>query len=390
MRKLFVATFLLLSLACKAQLTRYKLDFTLSKKEFVDTIDIAYERNQILVPVVINGQTYRFLLDTGASQTTIYDDVAIEGTTAAGYTTSHDALSARNTVSRVSMPPMTLGSVTFTGCKAIVQNRIVRSRNSIDGIIGFDIVCKGLNAKIDLRNRQLILSDIFDFFEKEPAVTMKYKLDLHVPYVEVCPFGKYRERVLIDTGSRQFYSMNKSSFDQGVACAKEDVGSQIESRTMGRYAIGHGGVEQRGEVVFLRLSNFLFGKFAFQNLRALTTQGGSHLGVQLLEYGALTFNPKRLRLRFQPYDAAQSTSVDNQLFEKAIIPDNGRPVVGLIRDGSEPYKAGLREGDTIIMIDQKGMNTFADYLRFRPIIGNTHTFIVRDRQGNIKEVNTTW
>lgn len=390
MKKLLTVILLLLSLSSGAQHTLYNLKFTLSQTNFVDTIPIEYERGRITMPVSINGNTYRFLFDTGASQTTIFDDVAIDGLKSAGTTVSHDAIGARTTVRKAALPPMTLGSTVFTGCQAIVQHRIVRGRSDIDGIIGFDIVCKGLNVKIDLRNRQLILSDLFDYFEKEPGITMKYWLDLHVPYVEVCPFGKYRERVLFDTGSRQLYVMNKNSFESGAWKAKENISSQIEGRTIGRYAMGHGGVEPRGEVVFLLLNRLQFGTFSFNDLHTLTTQGGSHLGVKVLEYGAVIFNPKRRRLRFQPYDDLQNAVVESKRLEKAIVSDKGRPVVGLIREGCKPYEAGLREGDTIMMIDQKPIRTFADYLRFRPIIDHEHVFMVRSVDGKMKEVKTVW
>ena len=50
---------LLLCVETSAQLQSYKLDFTLSKKKFADTIRIKYENGQVLVPVDIDGKRYQ-------------------------------------------------------------------------------------------------------------------------------------------------------------------------------------------------------------------------------------------------------------------------------------------------------------------------------------------
>ena len=65
---------LLLSLACEAQHSPYSLKFTVSPKEFVDTIPLDYVRGQVLLPVRFGNKSYRFLFDTGASQTTLFAD----------------------------------------------------------------------------------------------------------------------------------------------------------------------------------------------------------------------------------------------------------------------------------------------------------------------------
>lgn len=390
MRKLFFLTFLLLGLGCQAQQSNYSLDFKLSMREFADTLDIVYDNYRVYLPVGFNGRQYRFLLDTGASQTTIFEDSDIEGITELGHTMSHDAMSWRSQVRKVALPPMQLGGLTLTGCQAVVQQRVVSNGSDFDGIIGFDVVCRGVNMKIDTRAGRLILSDRHDFFEKEGGGVLKYKLNLHVPYIEVIPFQGYQERVLFDTGSRQLYAQNKSSCDLGLQKTHTALPSLIEGRSMGRYAIGHGGVEPRGEVLFLNLDSLVIGPYTFSDFHTPTTQGASHVGARVLEYGAVVFNPKRRRMRFQPYDDVQQVAIGNQQFDKAIVPVNGRPVVGLVWEGGDAYKAGFREGDVIMMADQRPLNTFADYLRFRPIIGHVYTILVRDVQGNMKELQSTW
>ena len=78
---------LLLSLLCieaDAQQALYSKKITLSAKNFVDSIEVEWERSQVYLPVTIGGKTYRFLLDTGAAQSVVYADTPIEGSRPAG------------------------------------------------------------------------------------------------------------------------------------------------------------------------------------------------------------------------------------------------------------------------------------------------------------------
>lgn len=367
----------------------YNLNFQLSKRDFVDTIAIEYRHHQVLVPVEMNGKTYRFLLDTGAGHAVVYDDQLFEGCQPAGTIVSRDAIGKKDTVQLVVLPPLTLGTLTLTGCQATVQHRAVQ-RRGIDGILGFDIVCKGLHMKIDVQNNLLILTDRKKLFAKENGHVVKYKLDYHVPYINVKPFKGYTERALFDTGSRHLYSMNKQSFDKGEKACLAQNPLQIEGRSIGRHAIGLQGTEPLGEVVFLRLDSLCLGSYSFGNLHTITTQGGSHLGARLLEYGAVTFNPHKKRITFQPFENENRIMVDNEQLQKAIVNENGRPVVGLVWEQSEPYKAGLREGDIILKADERPIRSFADYIAFRPLLGHVYTVIVRDRRGFTKEVKMKW
>ena len=368
----------------------YTLDFKLSARNFVDTIAIDYEHGQVFVPVEMGGERMRFLLDTGASQAVVYDDRPIEGCTDAGSIVSHDAIGRIDTVKMLRLPPLTIGQLTLTGCKATLQHRTVRRRN-VDGIIGFDIVNKGLLMKIDVKNRQLILTDRKRFFKKEHGYDARYRLVRHVPFVTVSPFEGYSERVLFDTGSRQLYAINKQSFDKAEPLCKVQNNQQIEGRSWGRHAMGFSGTEPLGEVVFLGIDRLLWGTFAFGDVHTLTTQGGSHIGARILEYGTVTIDPRRKRMRFQPYgDVTHIINIGNKQIDKAIVNDHGRPVVGLVWERSEAYQAGLREGDIILKADDRRIESFHDYVVFRPLNCKTYDITVSDSRGFMKLIKMKW
>ncbi|UKK51142.1 aspartyl protease family protein [Prevotella sp. E13-17] len=369
-----------------AQLARYSLDFTLSRTDFVDSIAIEWDSHQVYLPVTINGRQHRFLLDTGAGQSVIFSDTQPEGCRPAGQMIAYDANNRRDTVAVVKLPPLTLGQLTLTGLQATVQQRTT-SNQTIDGIIGFDLFCKGLLAKIDVANRRLILTDRKKFFDQEDGFDMRYQLHYHVPYIQVKPFGRYKERVLFDTGSRSLYIMNKESFDQGEQNNAATLVSQIEGRSEGRHAMGHFGLEKRGEVVFLHFHQLRMGSFLFADVHTITTQGGSHLGAAVLDYGTLIINPRKRRLRFQSYDGQPFVQVSNPQLEIAFIEKDGLPAVGLVWEGGTPYQLGFREGDIITQIDNRPVRSFQQFLRWAFEPGREYRFTLRDALGTQREVH---
>lgn len=366
-------------------LSRYSVAKAVSHTNFIDSIAIEWDNQQIYIPVQMGGKTYRFLFDTGSAQAVVYADTPIEGCRPAGHILSHDAIGAIDTVQMVTLPPMKMGSITFSDCQATLQRRAVKGRN-FDGIVGFDIINRGLNAKIDVRNRLLILTDAKNYFDREQGFDVRYKLKYHVPYLIISPFGRFTEEALFDTGSRRFYSMNKQSFDLMAAKEGPQVETQVEGRSVGRHAIGNFGAEPLGEVAFLNLSDLKLGDFTFSDVHTVTTQGGSHLGASLLDYGVLTVNPKKKRIRFQPYLQTTVIPVGNRQTEIAFVSERGMPCVGLVWERSVPYRQGFREGDIITEIDGRPVMSFAHFVGWPFLIGREYLFKVKDRQGRQREI----
>lgn len=364
------------------------MDFTVSKRNFVDTISIVMEHERVLVPVGIGEHSYQFLLDTGSSHAVVYDDAMIGDCTPVGEIVSYDASNRKSTVPMVTLPPLTIGSLTLTGCRATVQTQRMRSRH-IDGVIGFDLVSKGLLMKIDTRNKQLVITDRKRFFDKEPGYRLSYRLQRHVPHIAVSPFKKYEETVLFDTGNSSLYVINKGSFDKGEPLMADR--RQIEGRSTGRISIGFSGLEPKGEVVFLALDSLCVGGYYLRDLHTHSTQGSSSVGAGIMRYGAIVFMPHRKTMLLQPYNGDGGCDVGNRQREKYVVPSaDGLPMIGVVWERSEAYSAGFREGDIILRADGMPVGSYLDYRRFRPVNQHVYTFEVRDRRGFTKEVKAKW
>lgn len=369
-----------------ARMHGYDTGFGFSLHHFVDTIPIEMIDDQIFVNVEMDGRRMRFVLDTGSSQGVVHA-MPRGRWTELGHVVSRDGVGNLDTVSVVQLPPFRLGRLTVTDYVASYIPRR-HGRQRYDAILGFDLINKGLCCKIDTRQKQMVITDRRDFFDGEPGYGVRYKLKWFVPYVLVSPFKRHVDEVLFDTGSRALFTMNKQSFDRHAYKSK-NVGSQVEGRAEGSFAIGQHGAEERAEVVFLKLDRLKWDEFAFQNVRAITTQGASRLGARMLNYGTVTINGFRRKITFAPYGGADSVEVNNRQRRIAYVPRNGRPTVGLVLEDSPEYRGGLRQGDTIVAIEGRAVASFDDFVNYPFVEGRTYSITVTDRQGRRRLVSFT-
>ena len=384
---------MLLGTAVGAQEYYYNLKFRLSPKNFADTVAIEVEKGRIYVPVTVGGETYRFLLDTGASMGAVFTDspIASDGFPV-GTITSHDATGQTRSTEVIRLPDFQIGRLTITGYHAnlLPPPSTFHLPPKPEGIIGFDIFRKGLLCKIDVENRRLILTDRKNYFRREQGYEARYTLRRHVPYVTLKPFGWFSEAARFDTGDRSFFTISRSSFDQCEEQWGDDVQRQVQGRTLGSQRISHFGAETTDEVVALCMRSLGWGDFSFRNVHTLTAQGPSAVGSAILDYGSVIINPRRSRLIFQPYNGDSYCWVDNRLPDIYYIPDShGLPTVGLVWEQSEPYRQGFRQGDVITAVNGTPITSVADFTRYPFIANQTYTITVRDRRGTVRQIKLT-
>lgn len=405
---LFVALWWM-PIGVSAQLERYDPDFglwatqadgTLKKaKNFCDTIPLEVEDGQLFLRVVMGSRTYRFCLDTGSSQGMVYQGNNISGLQMLGNIVSHDANNHSDTVGVVQLPPFRLGSLTISGYVASIMPRQAISKK-FDAIIGFDLFNRGISGKIDTERGMLVLTDQRKMFREEERKGhwVKYRLKWFVPYLYVSPFVRHTDEVLFDTGFNQLYTMNRESLEQhksdDLARLNKQLGAgidrQIEGRAEGQMSIGGFGAEQHAEVAFLHLDRLKWGDLALTDVRAITTEGASKMGAPLLNYGSVIINPWKKTITLLPHDSlltgTNTISVGNKQFSVAFVPFRGQASVGLIFDQSEQYKAGMRQGDVILQIDQRPIPSFDAFLKYNFAKGENHRFRLRDKDGKEKTV----
>ena len=387
-KRIVSAALLLMICVCVvAQMKRYDTDFLLSRKNFVLTIPIEVERDQIYLSVTIGGQQYRFKLDTGASQGVIYDDVDMPGLKELGFIKSEDATGMSREVTTVELPPMTLGSLTISGFKVQRMRRNVVRRGE-DGIIGFALFHRGLAAKIDTRAKQMTLTDRKKYFREVQGEALQYRLKWHVPYVNISPFEGTTEEVLFDSGSPMLYAPNSERLAQ-METTVPGVNGQIEGITYGSRAMGHFGSEHAHKITLLKLERLKWGGFEFQDVHCATVQGGSHVGAQVLQYGAMIIDPFRKQLVFQPYDGATSCQVPDRRADIVMVEKDGKAMVGVVMEQGRAWQAGFRHDYVIEKVDGEPI-TFDQFNSYRWVKDQEYEFTLRLPIGILTTLRALW
>lgn len=360
-RRLLLMMLILMTADCFGQMKRYDTDFFVSQRNFLLAVPLEVERGQIYVTLDFNGRPCRFKLDTGASQGILYDDVQLPGVRVLGTIESEDAAGRIRQMQTVQLPPFRLGTLTISGYKVQRMRRSIVRRGE-DGIIGFALFNKGIAARIDVREKQLTLTDRRDHYAYTPGEALKYRLRKHVPYIKISPFAGVENEVLFDTGSPLPYAVNAKEFAH-MKSQHSEIAHQIEGTTYGSHTIGHFGTERSGQITILSLRRLLWGSFAFHDLHCTTVNGGSHVGAPLLDYGALVINPFRHQLVFQPYDGITSVTVANRLHDIVIVENNGRAMIGMVMRDSKAWAAGFRSNCIIEQVNGQPI-TFQKFLRY--------------------------
>ncbi len=385
-RPVICALYIIMCLTAYGQSYSYNTKFTISKKNFVDSIPIEIEDDQIYLRALIRGEEYRFCLDTGSSQGIVYSSSDFPFVRKMGTITSHDANGNSSKIEVVQYPDFQIGSLRIHGYTGSYFPSNVRRRD-FDAVIGFDLFNKGLTAKIDAQNQVMVITDNYRYFDDEPGYSNKYRLVRWVPNVKIGIYHYCIDEARFDTGSRHLYEMSSKSWKQFMTTFP-DFNSQVEGVSWGRRTIGTFGAERHGETAFLWLDELQWDFFTFHDYHTTTTQGNSRIGAEILRYGNIIINPKRKELIFQPFNEGTSCYVSNEQMEIAFLPHNGHAMVALIWEESKQYASGLREGDIILTIDDIPIISFQHFLNFPFIESHKHRFKVQGRDGKIRIVES--
>ena len=366
---LLVHLFLLMTMA---ETYRYDVrPILIMNRDFVDTIPLVVRNNRVYVEVTVGSHRSLFLLDTGSGLGMVSAGSDLEPIRELGtLPTSIDFNGMQRSERIVELPEMQIGKV------RVKHYPIVHSRQQAawDNALGFALINKGLMAKIDVRNKQLILTDRKKFFDREKGFAVKYKLQQSVPYVALEPFEGVREWTLLDTGNPGLFFLSHSQLKEWFRTGKP-IQEQVEWQTEGVTQRGVHGVDEAQPVAFLHLNRIRWGDYCLEDVRTLTKPGDSNVGAALLKYGALIINPFSKRVVFQPYSDEDYTVIGNRHREVILVeaPD-GRAQIGLIWRDSEAYKQGVRQGDILQKINGQEIGTYEAYRRYLFLRGQTYVY----------------
>lgn len=318
--------------------------FNIVNRHFVDTIPIEFDHNKIFIPVVIKGQTHRFIFDTGTDGCGIYNKRLASSYPVIGTTKVTDVNNTKGVLDVINITYFTVGKIQFLDCPAIVLNDQPYTDAGIEGCIGNNILKKKI-IKIDVRNKMMIVTDDSRYFDNEQggAVLPLKRLSGYCPYFTIYPTENLEETAYLDTGNSSFYNMSFRIYDYAK---QRNMNVKVVDSGFGKTSMGVLGNERDTTSLRLALDSFKLGDLPIGGVETeLYQDANSSMGADLLNYGTLRLDYIHKTITYTPYIYPVNVESDRSPF--SIINEGGALKIGRVWENSSLYRLGLRSGFTI-------------------------------------------
>jgi predicted aspartyl protease len=362
---------------------------TVNKKRYFEEINFQLVYDKIVLPVVINGKEYHFLLDTGAPNIIskkVFEALNLEKTKSI---IVNDANNLNETMQSVQVPKLEIGSLVFENQTALVydlDNHNILKCFQLDGFIGSNLLRNSI-IKISKSEKKIILTDHIKNLNPI-AKPSKIKLigSQKAPYIEFDFIGKNKAKasdmVLIDTGMSGFYDMSNRAFK----IFDEHKIFEIVGKSKGISGIGLFGAGQANLQHLLTVETAEVNRTLVKNLVITTTDdNNSRIGIDFLNYSDLILDFKSKNAYFET-----NTTMTLENFIPKFAPTilENKFVIGLVWD--ENLAKEMSFGDEIISMDSKKIADlqFCDILSLKTEIEkkDNYTIEIKTKENTIKTI----
>lgn len=279
-----------------------------------DTVPIETSGNYISMPVELNGQLKRFILDTGCGYHVVFRHAldSLEQTTANGD-------SVEDSSGRTQMAEQMVGCLKvskFDGDD--VAPIYVTTVDSImmlrgDGIVGMQYILERnhMNMKIDVRNKQVIFTKDKHLFDDDNGQKLRTKLidNRLAVKLKVSPGIKVKN-VVLDTGCDHLFDLHSADFDKIMSRKHRErfvhqVLGEKESNMGGMYGLAN------RSTTALRLDQLTVAGLSFHDVD-VETGTESLLGFPFLQAASIVCYYKGKRIKVSPYTVVRDYRIVRQ------------------------------------------------------------------------------
>lgn len=381
-KQLFFIIFL--ALTSLSAIAKDEQSFSITEKDFVDTIKISYHHHSIYVPVTIDGKTFQFVFDTGASAFIISDSLKDLLTESDKKIKFSDFNKNVNKVNTYKIPAVTMGNIHLNDVTSIIMKGEGLA-NMIDGVIGAGALFKyGLLTKISLKDSILIITDRKDFFDSENGQTMNCDSNRKCPHVQFSMSHGKGGDLMFDTGCNSFMNINRKYYDKALKSKEKELfKQQIEWVDTGSIRYSVFGLEKPTEHIFMKLKEVRIDSLCFNDVPTEVADGYTVIGCRILEYGSIIVNPTTHTLTYQPYnDITNNIHIKEKPMDYGSMFVDGKIVVVMINTNSDVYRQGLRKGDYLIEHNGVTINSLGDLKMARIATEHLETYPCKFRNSN--------
>jgi predicted aspartyl protease len=318
-------------------------------KNYYEEISFQFDKNKIIIPVDIEGKTYRFLLDTGAPNIISKEVYEVIKPKHISSIVTNDANKIVQSLDIVSLESLKIGEIEFQDFTTLVYDlngSDIFKCFGIDGFIGSNMLRHSI-IQIDSDAKKLVITDDIKQLGLDKKTSEKIKLvgNQSSPYVLIQLKGQEvgKEMVLIDTGMGGLYDLSKQNYD--IFKTKNifnEIGTSDGASSLSLF--GEVPINNQTRVHLPELS---INGFKIHDAVTHTTKGNhSKVGAELLNYGMMTIDYKHKRFYFNP--RTESPYLGESFGFTQTMKEN-KLVIGYVWD--EELKTKIKYGDIILEVN---------------------------------------
>ena len=347
-----------------------------SKRDFADTIKIKVIDGAVVVPVEIEGRIRHFLFDTGSplglwqGQKEVWMRQLLADSLLFG-----DSNKNRRHKTIYQIPTMKMGNLQIENYPLIVEDAMKDYLcGRFDGVLGFNLVGKGLSFKLDTKDSLLIVTDRKKFFSAEekgqPGTKYRTKQAYRPLVIVDTPLG-FIETVF-DTGAlngwldlpqdyldRWFWKSPKKRKVLDDLTIQTDT--TIKARA-GLYGLSTDTLVGR----LLHFPTIKIGELPVNDLYVTTAYRTMRIGSALLKHSSLIIDAPRKRFVFLPHNQQEIRVVNSETGSISFIPSEAGDTLGVlkavVRKGSTAYHKGIRTGDYLREVNAIPIKDLCTYM----------------------------
>jgi hypothetical protein len=331
-----------------------------SQANYFEEIPFEVIKEKIIVKAMLNGKSYRFILDTGAP-TTIRESLKneLKPDILAKIPVS-DANDNMDSLVVVSLSEIQIGQVDYHDIPALVvnDNNPIFECLQIDGFIGSNLLRNSI-IQIDSKAKTLSLandvaklklnkgysSDIFLDAQSGPIVSLRVKNNKN----------RAKFDLLMDTGMEGLFDLSMDHYFQMEQHFGENGLFKVKSKAEGSNSMGLFGIAQNTTQYRLEVPVLEINGSDFLNVPIETTvDNNSRIGNKLMEFGKVVIDYKNKKFYFVPFEKKEMNLSEKQ-FPVDFFPSNNKLYVGFVWD--KMLEGKISRGDQVISIDGKNFES---------------------------------
>ena len=318
------------------------------QQSFIDTISIYTEIGLIFTNVIIEGKSYKFLIDTGAPFVILEKNKKLFKLRKTSRTKIRDSNQQKRKVKSGIIEDLVIGSKKYDNTRATILNLEGPILNCLDfdGIIGANLMANAI-WQFDLSHNQIIVTDDLALLDQDLGTSTPMRLNgmQKSPYIKVRINSQKPFEALFDSGYTNLFTLDRGQYK--LATTQTEVKPTIKFYGFGSEGAFGRQYETTEYTKFdsLHLGNELFTPGSFR----ISEDDNSKIGAKYLKGKLVTLD--FLKQKFYTKKMKdQINEMAPKTFGFSPNIQEGEIVVGTIKRGSDLVKK-ISIGDPILRVD---------------------------------------